>query len=216
MTRRARRFVEQLLGGRSPSGFQADPEEAALIHTAVALKAAGSPAPEPSEEFKERLFEDLAAQQRVAAEASNVVSLQRRPRRTWLAAAAAAVALVAGTAAVTHAVTGQRAQSAIGHSAQVREVALLDASHHRVGELRLLSGHPSWVVMNVHVGSHTGPAKCELQDAHGHVLANGSFWLAGGSGAWAKTVAVNTDHIAGAHVITPSGTILASATFQVA
>jgi hypothetical protein len=216
MTRRARRFVELLLAGRSPGGFQANPEEAALIRTAVALKAAGSPAPEPSEEFKERLFEDLATQQRVTAEASHVVSLYRRPRRTLLAAAAAVVALVAGTAAVTHVVTSQRAPVAIGQAAQIREVVLLDASHHRVGELRLLSGHPSWVLMNVHVGSHTGPANCELQDAHGNVLVKGSFWLASGSGAWAKTVAVNTDYIAGAHVVSPSGTILASASFKVA
>jgi hypothetical protein len=130
-------------------------------------------------------------------------------------AAAAAAALVAGSAAVTDAVVAPLAPVAIGHTARVRHVALVDAAHQRVGDLQLLSSDPSWVLMNLHVGSYTGRATCELQDVHGHLLMHGSFQLTDGGGEWARSLVVNPRRVAEARVVAPDGITLASATLRI-
>lgn len=217
--RRMARFVESVLSGRRPKAFRADPQEAAMIRTALTLKAAGAEPDGPSEEFTSSLFDQLAASQPGAGDA--VVRPIRRPRRAaWLpAAAAAALVLVAGTAAATEAVDHRSSPAAVGRHQQVRqvrEVALLDPSHHNAGTINLLQGTPSWVFMNVHSGSYSGPVSCQLVAANGTVLMDGAFEMSGGSGEWARTIPSITDQVTSARVVTPAGITLASAAFKAA
>jgi hypothetical protein len=152
--------------------------------------------------------------QEAAVAAPTVVPL-RSPRRATLMAAAA-VALVAGTASATVAVDhAARTPAAVAaHAATgLRSVSLVDASAHQVGEVNIYGGHPAWVFMNL-VGQHfDGRVTCQLRSRDGSIVLSGSFDLVAGQGVWARTVPIDTSSVSSAQILAPNGAILASAVF---
>jgi hypothetical protein len=53
-------FVDALAAGRRPRGFRPGPEDAAVLRTAIELRAARPGQAAPDEEFVSRLFDELA------------------------------------------------------------------------------------------------------------------------------------------------------------
>jgi hypothetical protein len=215
--RKAAKYVEALIQGRRPPRFPADQQDVEVIRTAIALRAARGDDAAPSEDFMSELFEERAEMHEGAGESPKVVPI-RSPRRA-LTAAAAAVALVAGTAAVTEAVDhSSRAPAAVAthHSSGLRSVSLVDASRHQVGELNIYGGHPAWVFMNLVGQSVNGRVICELRSRDGAIVLSGSFDVVGGQGIWARTVPIDTSSVSSASIVAPDGTLLASATFATA
>ena len=111
----------------------------------------------------------------------------------WVSAAAA-VALVAGTAGITVAVD-QPARPSGSFAAALTSGTHAASGHSNVGEVNLYRGSPSWVFMNVDVPSYSGPVACELEARNGAILASGSFRLVDGSGEWARTLPVNPEAV---------------------
>ncbi|MFI6046893.1 Rieske (2Fe-2S) protein [Nocardia sp. NPDC051321] len=103
--RDVRRYVEQLLSGRSPRAFRPDAEEAEQMRTAIDLRAARLGSQAPSEEFLADLHRRLATElDGAATESGSGVTTPRR--RVVIGTSAAAVAVAAG-AAIDHAVAGR-------------------------------------------------------------------------------------------------------------
>jgi hypothetical protein len=215
--RRVMKYVDALIEGRRPPRLRARSEDAALVRTAIILKQANADEAAPREEFVSSLFQELEASHGSFAEVSAapavVRPLRRRPVRVALVSAAAAVALVAGTAGITVAVDHPAAPSG-SFAAALTSGTLAASGHSNVGEVNLYRGSPSWVFMNVDVPSYTGPVACELEARNGAILASGSFRLVDGSGEWARTLPVNPGAVHAARVVTPTGAVLASVTFS--
>ena len=101
------RYIEDLIRSRRPRRFKASEEDAAIVRTAITLRAARQGSGEPTDEFVTSLHKKLAAElepppARRAAGA----------RRTFLRAAAAAggaAAAVAAGAGIDHVVTSRTA-----------------------------------------------------------------------------------------------------------
>ena len=101
------RYIEDLIRSRRPRRFKASEEDAAIVRTAIMLRAARQGSGEPTDEFVTSLHKKLAAEldpppARRAAGA----------RRTFLRAAAAvggAAAAVAAGAGIDHVVTSRTA-----------------------------------------------------------------------------------------------------------
>ena len=101
------RYIEDLIRSRRPRRFKASEEDAAIVRTAITLRAARQGSGEPTDEFVSSLHKKLAAEldpppARRAAGA----------RRTFLRAAAAAggaAAAVAAGAGIDHVVTSRTA-----------------------------------------------------------------------------------------------------------
>jgi hypothetical protein len=198
--RAAERYAEAIMSGCRPRGFAAGPEDAEFIRTAITL-AGARPIDPPRGPFVSRLLEDLAGRRR----------LPRRPVRPRWAAAAVAVALVGGTAAATQALDGQGRRAAVAHPGQVRNLTLLDSSRRPVGQIHLYRGDPSWVFMNLQLGTYDGLVECQLQSPDGRIVVDGTFRLTDGRGDWARAVPNETDRVDAARIVTLDGTTLASA-----
>src|ERR1700683_4247953 len=97
--RRLVSYLAALAGGRRPDSFDAVPEDADVLRTAISLRSARLGDSLPDDGFVDRLYQELAE------EASpRVVPITRptraRRRRTAIATIAAGLVLVGGTAVV--------------------------------------------------------------------------------------------------------------------
>ncbi len=88
------RYIEDLLRGHRPQGFQASPDEAALARTAITLRSARPGSGTPTEEFAVGLHKRLASELEDARPEPRVSG---RPRRAFMRAATAAAAIATGT-----------------------------------------------------------------------------------------------------------------------
>jgi hypothetical protein len=208
-------FIDALAAGRRPRGFRADPEDAAVLRTAIELRAARPGPAAPDEQFVSRLYEELAEQQQ-----NRVIPMVRpvvRPRgRAALVSAAAALALVGATVATTEAFdhpASTRAALPLPSGQELRTGTFEDASDQNLGQIVVYDGNPSWVFMDVKGSSYDGPVTCRLKAANGSTLMTGSFDLHDGTGELAKTIRVNVGHLRGAQLVTSTGATLAAATF---
>jgi Putative zinc-finger len=130
--------------------------------------------------------------------------------RRMFAVAAVALAVVAGGLGGWALRNG--ASSPAGpplHSA-----ALESATHQPVGKIYLYQGHPQWLYMSVNMHSGQETVICQVQDRDGHITTVGSFRLTNGYGYWGSPAPGNPGSLTGARLVTPSGTVLATATFQ--
>lgn len=143
----------------------------------------------------------------------------RTPRRLLPAIAAATVALLVGGAgiAVGLAVAQQpRSLTAVG---QIRLAALRSGSSYlptggpTVGEAAVASGNPSWVVMTYQRPGWSGRVECVVIE-HGRAEEVGSFWIYDGSASWSVRLASPGAAVTSAEVRSPSGAVLATATFS--
>jgi hypothetical protein len=214
-SRRLSAFIDALAGGRRPEDFRADPEDAAMIRTAIALRAARPGDANPDEQFMSRLYEELADQAN-----SQVVPIARRAQmhqwRNALAAAAAAIVLVGGTAVATEAfnqTTVVRAAVQAPHGQDLRTGTFLTADNQVIGQIVAYRGHPSWVYMNIGGSNYSGPITCMLHVQDGSTVAVGDFDLHRGTGEFSRTIRVDIAQLRGAKLVTPTGSVVASATF---
>jgi hypothetical protein len=124
--------------------------------------------------------------------------------------------LIGGSVAATEAflqpgVTTPAAQAPQANA--VRTGTFETADEQVMGQIVAYHGKPSWVYMNVGGSSYTGPIVCMLQIENGSTVAAGVFALHNGMGEFSRTVQVDIGRLRGAKLVTPSGAIVASATF---
>jgi hypothetical protein len=214
--RRVSAFVDALIAGRQSRNFRPDPEEAALLRTAIELRAARPGDDAPDEQFVVELHQRLAEQAPLAGQPATAAPTRWHPRRTILAAAAAAVVLVGGTAITTEVVDHGRAATtaeSVPHGNALRTGTFETADGQVVGQIVAYDGQPSWVYMNVDGAGYQGSITCELQVQDGSTVATGTFALHRGLGDFSKAIRINISTLRGARLVAHDGSILASATF---
>jgi hypothetical protein len=214
-SRRLSTFVDALVAGRRPGTFRVDPEDASVIRTAIALRAARPGDANPDDQFISDLYEELADQLN-APVVPLVHPTQTHRWRNAVAAAAAAVALVGGTAVATEALN----QTPIGRAAvpapnrqDLRTGTFLTADNRVIGQIVAYRGQPSWVYMSIGGSNYNGPITCMLHIQNGSTVAVGDFDLDGGTGVFSRNIRVDIGHLRGAKLVTPTGSVVASATF---
>jgi hypothetical protein len=212
--RRLSAFIDALLEGRRPQGFRAGPEDADVVRTAIRLRAARPGDTKPDERFVSALYDSLASEQ-----PSQVIPIGRpvklRRRRAALAAVAASVVLVGGTAVATEAFTQVGTPAAIqAPQGKVLRTGTFETTDNQVmGQIVAYRGNPSWVFMNVDGSNYNGPITCKLQVDNGSTVAVGIFHLHGGVGQFSRTIQVDIGSLRGAKLVSSSGSVVAAATF---
>ncbi|MDQ1552500.1 MAG: hypothetical protein QOD50_1922, partial [Actinomycetota bacterium] len=157
-SRRLAAFVDALAAGRRPKDFRADPEDAAIVRTAITLRAAHPGEANPSDQFVSDLYKRLAEQAKtgVAPDAHQVTV---RRGRLALAAVAAGVAVAGGTVVVTDAFDLSASAPSIAqapHGDTLRTGTFETADGQVLGQIVAYQGHPSWVFMNVDEPNYDG------------------------------------------------------------
>jgi hypothetical protein len=211
--RRLSAFIDALVAGRRPRRFRADPDDAALLKTAIDLRAARPGDARPSEQFVSDLHRRLSDQARQPAPDKRPTTAYRA--RIALVAAAAGAMLVGGTVEVTNSLD----RSSIPTATQaprgdvLRTGTFVGADNRVLGQIVAYRGHPSWVFMKVAVPHYDGPITCELQTADGSVVAYGTWQVHNGTGQFSKTIKVEVRSLRGARLVSSDGSPVASATF---
>jgi hypothetical protein len=213
--RRLAAFLDALADGRRPKGFRARPEDADLLRTAIALRDGRPGEAVPDESFVHGLFQTLANDM-----GDPVAPVTRSPKwsagRAALVSVAAAVALVGGSVAVTEAFSQAAVAPAAVQAPQgtvMRTGTFESADQRVVGQIVAYRGRPSWVYVKVGGSNYAGTIVCNLQVDSGATVATGAFRLHDGRGVLSKTVRVDVRRLRGAELVTPSGVVVASATF---
>jgi hypothetical protein len=212
--RRLSGFIDALVDGRRPRSFRADHEDAEVLRTAIALRSARPGDTNPDERFVSALYESLATQKQ-----SEVIPIGRavklRRGRAALAAVAAGVVLVGGTAVATEALNQAGAPAALpaprGNALRTGTFETTDSQV--MGQIVAYRGKPSWVFMNIDGSNYSGPITCKLQVDNGSTVAVGVFHLHSGRGQFSRAIRVDIGSLRGAKLVGSSGSIVASATF---
>jgi hypothetical protein len=216
--RRLSAFIDAIATGRRPKRFRADADDIDVLRTAIELRASRPGDAAPTAAFTDGLFQQLSDQ--LNTQTTQTTQLQPAPARrarTALVVAAAAVVLVAGTAAVTEtlshpATTPSAAQAPQGSA--LRTGTFQTADRQILGQIVAYHGAPSWVFMNVNVPNYDGTIKCMLQVDDGSTVAFGTFTVHNGTGQFSKNLgSVDVSHLRGAKLVTPTGSPVADATF---
>jgi hypothetical protein len=213
--RRLSAHIDALADGKRPGSFDADPDDVEVLRTAITLRSSRPGDAIPDRAFVAGLLEDLA--ERAEAE---IVPMTRpvkaRRRHTALAAVAAGLVVVGGTAAATeafgHTATSPAALSA-PRASSIRTGTFETSDGRVMGQIVASRGDPSWVFMSVGGTNYTGQIVCNLQVDNGSTVATGAFTLHDGKGVWSKPIHVDIGRLRGANLVTPSGAVVASATF---
>ena len=213
--RRVDAYIDALVNGKRPEPFDADPADVDVLRTAIALRSARPGDGVPDDSFVGQLYDELAEQADPRIVPIGRQSKVRR-RRTAIAAIAAGLVLVGGTAAVTEAV-GQGAVTPAAvpapHGSSLRTGTFETTDGRVMGQIVVSRGSPSWVFLNVGGTNYTGSIVCKLQVADGSTVATGAFRLHGGKGVLSKAIRVDVGRLRGAKLVTPTGAVVASATF---
>ncbi|MDQ0935793.1 hypothetical protein QFZ49_005765 [Streptomyces turgidiscabies] len=141
---------------------------------------------------------------------------QGRRHRLRLAAASVAVALACGFGgwAIGTAVVGAPTAVSQRTDGGLRQAALV-ADGHEVGRIFAHPGGQGWVYMSVDLGgSGQGPVRCLLVHADGSAVPVGSFPLKDGYGYWGAPAEVDPATVTGARLMSPDGTVVATAHFS--
>jgi hypothetical protein len=214
--RRLSAVVDAIAAGRRPKRFRAEPDDAEMLRTAIALRAGRPGEGAPTEAFVEGLFERLSEQ------AKPETTTERRPvpthrARIALATAAAAAVLIAGTTVATENLHHPSATSATAHvpqGSELRTGTFQTTDGLVLGQIVAYRGQPSWVFMNVDVPHFDGRIECMLQVDNGTTVAFGTFTVHHGTGQFSKPIGnVDVAHLRGAKLVSSSGSQVAAATF---
>jgi hypothetical protein len=139
----------------------------------------------------------------------------RRLSRTQrlLTAAAVVVAVIAGGLGgwALHNGTSPSAPPAALDSARL--VSAASAGHQPVGQIFVYRGRPRWVYMSVSLPGRNSTVICQVEGRSGHFTPIGSFRLTDGYGYWGSPAPGSAGSLTGARLVTPDGTVLATATF---
>jgi hypothetical protein len=215
--RRLSAIIDAIAAGRRPKRFRAEPDDAEVVRTAIALRAARPGEAGPTEAFVEDLF------QRLSEQANPPTSAELRPvparrLRVALVAAASAAVLVAGTVVATEklgtSATAPSATAQVPHGTVLRTGTFQTTRGRVLGQIVAYRGHPSWVFMNVDVPNYEGRIECMLQVDDGTTVAFGTFTIHNGVGQFSRAIgAVNVSRLRGAELVNPAGSAVAAATF---
>lgn len=211
--RRLNAYIDDLVAGKRPRGFEADGEDAEIARAAIALRAERPGDATPDKAFIAALHGELSA---LATQPEPIRVRAWHRGRTALLGVAAAVALVGGTVAVTEQSTHQTVQQSaaqVPQSQALRTATFEASSGQLMGQIVVYHGHPSWVFMNVDVPYASGPVRCELHLSNGSVLAAGTIMLHDGKGVLARAIRVDSSQLRNATLSDSSGVVLASARF---
>jgi hypothetical protein len=209
--RRLTAFLDALAAGRRPGRFTADPDDVEVIRTAIALRAGRPSDAAPDREFVADLYQKLADETASPVTTTIRSRTLHRPRAV-LAGAAASVALIGGTFAITDVALTPAAVS-IPHGADLRTGTFEAKDGGVLGQVVVYHGRPSWVFMNVGVPESSGTIMCKLQLNDGSIVSAGIIHISGGTGELSKSIQVDIGRLRGAKLFSPSGAVLASATF---
>jgi hypothetical protein len=172
------------------------------------------PTAEPPAGFETRVLARIGIEPPAPAPArkrwspARPAGVTRRMLATAAVVAALAGAILGGWG--LRAATSTTAPSATAAS-QLSSATLVSASHQTAGKIFVYNGTPRWLYMSVDMSSGNGSVICQVVDKDGHVTTVGSFWVVNGSGSWGSQAPAGP--IAGARLVTPQGTVLATATF---
>jgi len=90
------------------------------------------------------------------------------------------------------------------------------SSHGQIlGQVMVSSGTPAWMFMTVDEGAWSSSVTCEVTLASGKVVKIGVFKLSNGYGAWAAALPASARDLRSAQLVSPDGTVLASAKLTV-
>ena len=136
-----------------------------------------------------------------------------RPRRLLAAAAAAVAVIVAGLGG-----WGLRTATSSPPASPLSSAVLLTASHQTAGTIYFYDSGSRWLYMSVNIGPGSGAAEngtvlCQVEGPDGHITTIGSFRLTDGYGYWGSPDPATNGPLTGARLVTPTGAILATATF---
>ncbi|MEW2051697.1 hypothetical protein [Streptomyces sp. NPDC005476] len=138
-----------------------------------------------------------------------------RRHRLRLAAAAVSATLACGFGgwAIGTAVVGAPTALSQRTDGGLRQAALV-ADGHEVGRIFAHTGGQGWVYMSVDLGtSGQGSVRCLLVHADGSAVPAGSFPLKGGYGYWGAPAETDPATVTGARLMSPDGTVVATAHF---
>jgi hypothetical protein len=134
--------------------------------------------------------------------------------RRVLAAAAVGLAVIAAGFGGWRIGVGTAPTATSSAASSLSSASLLSATKQHVGQVFLYSGSPGWLYMSVDLGSGAGTVTCQVVGKDGRVITIGSFRLADGYGAWGSPDPGYLGTLAGARLVSATGTVLASGTFS--
>ncbi|MGO8861773.1 MAG: anti-sigma factor family protein [Acidimicrobiales bacterium] len=183
----------------------------AVVHVA--------PEEEPPVGFEVTLFGRMG----LAESGPGASTPRRRSRARWaaaprwaLAAAAAAVALIAGLSIgwATGSSVSHPTQAVSGPHPSGREVATAELTEggRSVGRVLTYGGSTPWMVVTLADSSIDGKVSCEVVTADGEVHKVGAFTAWEGYGAWGAPLPVAPRDVHKAEVVSSDGTVIATAT----
>jgi len=137
----------------------------------------------------------------------------RRPTARTMSAAAVVLALIGGGLGGWAAGSSARPAAAPASAVAVSSATLHTPDHAAAGQIFLHTGAPQWMYAEVDMESaKTTMVRCQLVTADGSVVTVGSFSLSDGYGSWGGGWG-GAANVTGARLVTPDGTVLATATF---
>jgi hypothetical protein len=162
------------------------------------------PAAEPPAGFDSRVLDGLGVRERQLRAGPG-----RRPGRgRRLLVAAAVVAAIAGAGLGGW---GLRAATSPPVTSPLSSAPLLSAAHQPAGMVYVTNGATRWLFMSVDMNSRNGAVICQLVSADGRVTTIGSFRMTRGYGFWGSPEPSATGVPVRARLISPGGTVLATA-----
>ena len=188
------------------------------------------PSMEPPAGFEARVMDRLGLSAAAPSPASparwtsRLALLGRKPARrapAGQASPAGRTRRMLALAAVTLAVVaaglggwGLRPGTPAPAGAPLSSATLLSAGHQTAGKIFLYQGSPRWLYMSVDMPAGNGTVICQVRSRDGHLTTVGSFRLTDGHGYWGSPVPATQGSLAGARLVGPGGTVLATASFR--
>ena len=195
--------------------FGPRPDDAAVLRTAIELRAARPDEAAPDPEFVSRLQQELADQAGTAQVVPMVRPQAPGPHRPGVGRRRASTGGSDRGRHRDHRSSGvDRAALPLPPGQELRTGTFEDAASQNLGQIVVYGGNPSWVFMVVKGSSYDGPVTCRLHATDGSTLMTGAFYLHDGTGQLAKTIGVDVGQLGGAQLVTSTGATLASATFS--
>lgn len=173
------------------------------------------PTAEPPTGFETRVLARLgleapAPKSRLRRSAGSLTGITRRTLTAAAVLAVLAAAVLGGWGLRAATAPTATASSPLSHA------ALVSAGHRTAGQIYVYNGTPRWLYMGVITSPPNGTVICQVVGTDGHVTTVGSFQVKNGFGSWGSSVPARIGPLSGARLITPDGTVLATATFSAA
>ena len=186
-------------------------EELEILSRAADSVVQAAPEMEPPLGFEVRLFERMGL--------TDVTPRRRRLRPSrWVPAvvgvAAAALALGLGLSLTSSSPTPTVTATPPVHVAHPVTTAAFVEDGETVGHVMVVGGAKPWISMMLDDSSARGTVSCVVVTTDGVTHTIGTFKADKGYGAWISPLHVNPADVRAAEVVSPSGTVIATATLS--